>query len=61
MAHNEFVRYVVRTNWVIGDASNFVRTMADLAERGVSPAVVGDRVPGFMVALAGRQPPSRSL
>jgi dTDP-4-dehydrorhamnose 3,5-epimerase len=36
--------YVVRTSWVIGEGSNFVRTMASLAEKGVSPAVVSDQV-----------------
>jgi dTDP-4-dehydrorhamnose 3,5-epimerase len=35
--------YLVRTSWVIGDGRNFVRTMADLAGRGVSPAVVDDQ------------------
>ena len=36
--------YVVRTSWVIGDGSNFVRTMASLASRGVDPSVVDDQV-----------------
>ncbi|MCL2796102.1 MAG: bifunctional dTDP-4-dehydrorhamnose 3,5-epimerase family protein/NAD(P)-dependent oxidoreductase [Microbacteriaceae bacterium] len=36
--------YIVRTSWVIGDGSNFVRTMAGLAERGVAPSVVDDQV-----------------
>jgi dTDP-4-dehydrorhamnose 3,5-epimerase len=36
--------YIVRTSWVIGDGKNFVRTMASLAERGVSPRVVDDQV-----------------
>lgn len=36
--------YVVRTSWVIGDGNNFVRTMASLADRGVSPSVVDDQV-----------------
>ena len=35
--------YIVRTSWVIGDGPNFVRTMVDLANRGVSPAVVDDQ------------------
>lgn len=35
--------YIVRTSWVIGDGRNFVRTMADLARRGVSPTVVDDQ------------------
>lgn len=36
--------YTLRTSWVIGDGSNFVRTMAHLAERGVEPAVVNDQI-----------------
>jgi dTDP-4-dehydrorhamnose 3,5-epimerase len=35
---------VVRTSWVVGDGRNFVRTMAALADRGVSPSVVDDQV-----------------
>ncbi|MFT4109079.1 sugar nucleotide-binding protein [Propionicimonas sp.] len=35
--------YLVRTSWVIGDGRNFVRTMADLAARGVRPTVVDDQ------------------
>jgi len=35
--------YVVRTSWVVGDGRNFVATMATLADRGVSPAVIDDR------------------
>lgn len=35
--------YLVRTSWVIGEGKNFIRTMADLAARGVSPAVVDDQ------------------
>ena len=35
--------YIVRTSWVIGDGKNFVRTMASLAERGVTPSVVDDQ------------------
>ena len=35
--------YVVRTSWVIGEGRNFVSTMADLARRGVDPAVVDDQ------------------
>lgn len=35
--------YIVRTSWVIGDGKNFVRTMADLADRGVAPSVVDDQ------------------
>jgi dTDP-4-dehydrorhamnose 3,5-epimerase len=36
--------YLLRTSWVIGDGRNFVRTMQDLAARGVSPDVVDDQV-----------------
>lgn len=35
--------YVVRTSWVIGAGHNFVRTMAGLAKRGVTPQVVDDQ------------------
>ncbi|GAA0499586.1 bifunctional dTDP-4-dehydrorhamnose 3,5-epimerase family protein/NAD(P)-dependent oxidoreductase [Microbacterium aurantiacum] len=36
--------FIIRTSWVIGDGSNFVRTMADLATRGKNPRVVNDQV-----------------
>ena len=36
--------YLLRTSWVVGDGPNFVRTMAGLADRGVSPSVVDDQV-----------------
>ena len=36
--------YLVRTSWVVGDGKNFVRTMAGLAEKGISPSVVSDQV-----------------
>ena len=36
--------YVVRTSWVIGEGKNFVRTMASLAAKSVSPSVVSDQV-----------------
>ena len=36
--------FVLRTSWVVGDGANFVRTMAALAARGASPAVVADQV-----------------
>ncbi len=35
--------YIVRTSWVIGEGRNFVRTMAELAARGVDPRVVDDQ------------------
>lgn len=36
--------YVLRPSWLIGDGKNFVRTMHDLAQRGVSPRVVDDQI-----------------
>jgi dTDP-4-dehydrorhamnose reductase/dTDP-4-dehydrorhamnose 3,5-epimerase len=36
--------YVLRTSWVIGEGGNFVRTMADLAGRGITPKVVDDQI-----------------
>ena len=36
--------YIVRTSWVIGKGSNFVRTMASLAAKDVSPKVVDDQI-----------------
>ena len=36
--------YVVRTSWVIGQGSNFVATMSNLAERGIDPVVVDDQI-----------------
>jgi dTDP-4-dehydrorhamnose 3,5-epimerase len=46
--------YLIRTTWVVGDGGNFVRTMADLADRGISPTVVDDQVgrPTFTADLA---------
>lgn len=35
--------YIVRTSWVVGDGSNFVRTMARLAADGIDPSVVNDQ------------------
>lgn len=35
--------YIVRTSWVIGDGNNFVRTMQNLAEKGITPSVVKDQ------------------
>ncbi|WP_318242038.1 bifunctional dTDP-4-dehydrorhamnose 3,5-epimerase family protein/NAD(P)-dependent oxidoreductase [Arthrobacter gallicola] len=36
--------YIVRTSWVIGEGSNFVRIMASLAERSIEPSVVNDQI-----------------
>ena len=36
--------YIIRTSWVIGEGPNFVRTMASLAEKGITPTVVNDQV-----------------
>jgi dTDP-4-dehydrorhamnose 3,5-epimerase/reductase len=35
--------YLLRSSWVIGAGHNFVRTMASLAEKGISPTVVEDQ------------------
>ena len=35
--------YIVRTSWVIGEGHNFVRTLRDLAGRGVCPTVIDDQ------------------
>ena len=36
--------YIVRTDSVIGDGKNFVRTMLSLAEKGIAPSVVADQI-----------------
>lgn len=36
--------YIVRTSWVIGEGSNFVRTMLRLGIKGTNPSVVNDQV-----------------
>ncbi|WP_226370057.1 SDR family oxidoreductase [Pseudonocardia oceani] len=46
--------YLVRPTWVVGDGTNFVRTMLGLAGRGIEPTVVADQVgrPTFAVDIA---------
>jgi dTDP-4-dehydrorhamnose 3,5-epimerase len=50
--------YIIRTDSVIGEGKNFVRTMLDLGNKGISPKVVSDQIirPTFtpMLALAIR-------
>lgn len=36
--------YILRTTWVIGEGKNFVRTMLELASKGISPTVVADQI-----------------
>lgn len=36
--------YILRTSWVIGEGKNFVRTMISLAQKDISPTVVGDQI-----------------
>ncbi len=36
--------YIARTSWVIGEGDNFVKTMRNLAERGIKPSVVDDQI-----------------
>lgn len=36
--------YILRTTWVIGQGKNFVRTMWELAHKGVAPSVVNDQI-----------------
>ncbi|WMY78064.1 bifunctional dTDP-4-dehydrorhamnose 3,5-epimerase family protein/NAD(P)-dependent oxidoreductase [Citricoccus sp. I39-566] len=36
--------YLLRTSWVIGEGKNFVRTMQQLVEGGITPSVVSDQV-----------------
>ena len=36
--------YIVRVSWLIGEGKNFVRTMLELGNKGVSPSVVSDQV-----------------
>lgn len=45
--------YIIRTDSVIGEGKNFVRTMLDLAAKGIDPTVVGDQMirPTFTAEL----------
>jgi dTDP-4-dehydrorhamnose 3,5-epimerase len=45
--------YIIRTSWVIGAGKNFVRSIYELGQRGVSPNVVADQFgrPTFTVEL----------
>lgn len=36
--------YILRTSWVVGKGKNFVKTMKELAEKGVKPNVVNDQL-----------------
>lgn len=36
--------YIMRTSWVVGKGNNFVKTMKNLAEKGVDPSVVNDQL-----------------
>ena len=36
--------YILRTSWVVGSGANFVRTMKNLAEKDIQPAVVDDQI-----------------
>lgn len=36
--------YIIRTSWVIGEGKNFVRTMASLGQKNISPTVVADQI-----------------
>jgi len=36
--------YIIRTTWVIGNGKNFVRTMWELAQKGVQPKVVNNQI-----------------
>jgi dTDP-4-dehydrorhamnose 3,5-epimerase/reductase len=36
--------YIVRTSWVVGEGKNFIKTMFELAGKGVNPSVVDDQI-----------------
>jgi dTDP-4-dehydrorhamnose 3,5-epimerase len=46
--------FIIRTSWVIGEGKNFVRTMLELANKGIIPSVVSDQTgrPTFTNVLA---------
>ncbi len=46
--------YIIRTDSVIGDGKNFVRTMLELGKKGIAPTVVADQIirPTFTTVLA---------
>lgn len=46
--------YIIRTDSVIGDGKNFVRTMLDLGKKGMAPTVVADQIirPSFASEIA---------
>jgi dTDP-4-dehydrorhamnose reductase len=46
--------YIVRTDSVIGEGKNFVKTMLGLAQKGIAPKVVADQIirPTFTTQLA---------
>jgi dTDP-4-dehydrorhamnose reductase len=46
--------YIVRTDSVIGEGKNFVKTMLGLAQKGIAPMVVADQIirPTFTTQLA---------
>lgn len=46
--------YIIRTDSVIGDGKNFVRTMLSLGEKGIAPTVVSDQItrPTFTSEIA---------
>jgi dTDP-4-dehydrorhamnose reductase len=46
--------YIIRTDSVIGDGKNFVRTMLGLAQKGIAPTVVADQIirPTFTTEIA---------
>ncbi len=36
--------YILRTSWVVGEGKNFVRTMLELAKKGINPSVINDQI-----------------